>query len=72
LFSESNSRFVVEVAEKDRETFETLMKTRTHAEIGRVTRNPRLVIRGLNRSVVVDAAIADLTASWKETLSSEV
>ena len=72
LFSESNSRFVVEVAEKDRETFETLMKKRTHAEIGRVTKNPRLVIRGLNRSVVVDAAIADLSASWKETLSSEV
>jgi len=71
LFSESNSRFVVEVAEKDRETFETLMKKRTHAEIGRVTRNPHLIIRGLNRSVVVDASIADLTASWKETLSSE-
>jgi len=72
LFSESNSRFVVEVAEKDRETFETFMKGRTHAEIGRVTMNPRLLIRGLNRSVVVDAAIADLTAIWKRTLSSEV
>jgi len=71
LFSESNSRFLVEVAEKDRETFEALMKGKACAEIGKVTKTPRLTIRGLKGAVVVDASVADLRASWKRTLSSE-
>jgi phosphoribosylformylglycinamidine synthase len=71
LFSESNSRFLIEVAEKDRENFETLMKGKTFAEIGKVTKTPRLTIRGLKGALAVDASIADLRASWKRTLSSE-
>jgi phosphoribosylformylglycinamidine synthase len=72
LFSESNSRFLVEVTEKDREEFETLMKGKAFAEIGKVTKNPRLVINGLRGSGVVEASLADLRASWKRTLSSGV
>jgi phosphoribosylformylglycinamidine (FGAM) synthase-like enzyme len=71
LFSESNSRFLVEVAEKDREAFVMLMKGKACAEIGKVTKTPRLAIRGLKGAVVVDASIGDLRASWKRTLSSE-
>jgi len=70
LFSESNSRFLVEVAEKDRENFEALMKGKC-AEIGRVSKSSRLVIRGLKGAIAVDASVADLRASWKRTLSSE-
>jgi phosphoribosylformylglycinamidine synthase II len=70
LFSESNSRFLVEVAEKDRENFEALMKGKC-AEIGRVSKSPRLVIRGLKGAIAVDASVADLRASWKRTLSGE-
>jgi phosphoribosylformylglycinamidine synthase II len=71
LFSESNSRFLVEVAEKDKTAFEALMKGKAYAEIGKVTKNPRLKIRGLKGSVVVDAPVADLRAAWKRTLSRE-
>jgi phosphoribosylformylglycinamidine synthase len=71
LFSESNSRFLVEVTEKDHEAFETLMKGKACAEIGKVTKTPRLAIRGLKGSMAVDTAITDLRASWKRTLSSE-
>ncbi len=72
LFSESNSRFLVEVAEKNREEFETQMKAAVHAQIGKVTKNPRLVIKGLKGTKVVDVSLADLRASWKQTLSSGV
>jgi len=72
LFSESNSRFLVEVAEKDRAEFKALMKGKAHAAIGRVTKAPRLAVTGLGGSVVVDAAVADLRANWKRTLSGEV
>jgi phosphoribosylformylglycinamidine synthase len=72
LFSESNSRLLVEVAEEDRQAFETLMKWKGYVAIGKVTRNQRLVINGMQGSMVVDATLADLRASWKRTLSSEV
>jgi phosphoribosylformylglycinamidine synthase len=72
LFSESNSRFLVEVSEKSREDFEDLMKGTAHAEIGRVTRTPRLCVHGLDGKTIVDASLKDLLVSWKRTLSSEV
>ncbi|MBX5327745.1 MAG: phosphoribosylformylglycinamidine synthase subunit PurL [Candidatus Bathyarchaeota archaeon] len=72
LFSESNSRFLVEVSERDKRDFEALMKSTVRAEIGRVSENPRLRVKGLDGRVVVDASLAKLLASWKRTLSSGV
>jgi len=72
LFSESNSRFLVEVSERDKKDFETLMKGTVCAEIGRVSEKQRLCIKGLDGEAVVDASLAELLASWKKTLSSEV
>ena len=70
LFSESNSRFLVEVSQEAKDEFEALMKGKVYAEIGRVTKTPRLCIYGLKGEVAVDAAISDLLASWKQTFSS--
>jgi phosphoribosylformylglycinamidine (FGAM) synthase-like enzyme len=72
LFSESNSRFLMEVSQKAKEEFEALMEGRVYAEIGKVTRNPRLRIYGLKGEVAVDAMLSDLLASWKQTFSSGV
>ncbi|MEM2999993.1 MAG: phosphoribosylformylglycinamidine synthase subunit PurL [Candidatus Bathyarchaeia archaeon] len=72
LFSESNSRFLVEVDAKDKADFEALMRNKVYAQIGEVTEDARLIIQGLNGQVVVDASVAELQRSWKRTLSSEV
>jgi phosphoribosylformylglycinamidine synthase II len=72
LFAESNSRFLVEVSEKAKEDFEALMKGKAYAEMGRVTKTPRVRIYGLKGKVVVDASLRDLLASWKRTLNSGV
>ncbi|MEM3464736.1 MAG: AIR synthase-related protein, partial [Candidatus Bathyarchaeia archaeon] len=72
LFSESNSRFLVEVSEKAKEEFEALFKGLPCAEIGRVTKTPRLRVYGLNNEIVVDASLNDLLASWKRTFGSWV
>jgi len=69
LFSESNSRFLVEVSEKAREEFEKLMEGRVYAAIGEVAKVPRLIIRGLKGEIVVDALLSDLLQNWKQTLS---
>jgi len=72
LFSESNSRFLIEVPEKTKNDFEAAMKGKVCAEIGKVTKNSKLTVYGLDGTVVVDASLADLRRSWKETLSSGV
>ena len=71
LFSESNSRFLIEVAEADSEDFEGLMKGKVCALIGKVTKEQKLIVHGLNGKVVVDAALESLRRSWKQTLSPE-
>ncbi|MCK4475013.1 phosphoribosylformylglycinamidine synthase, partial [Candidatus Bathyarchaeota archaeon] len=72
LFSESNSRFLVEVSEKAKEEFEELMKGKICAEIGKVTEAPRFRIHGLNEEIVVDASLSELMSRWKQALSGEV
>jgi len=72
LFSESNSRFLLEIPEKAKDEFETLMKGIACSEIGRVTKAPRLVIRGLEGTVAVEAQLENLRKTWKGTLSSGV
>jgi phosphoribosylformylglycinamidine synthase len=71
LFSESNSRFLIEVSETDRQEFEALMKGKSCAQIGKVTKDQKLLIHGLNQKIVVDASLAELRHSWKKTLSGE-
>jgi phosphoribosylformylglycinamidine synthase II len=72
LFSESNSRFLVEVSGKAKDDFEALMKGRAYGEIGKVTSASRLLIRGFSGRILVDVSLNDLMASWKRTLSSGV
>jgi len=71
LFSESNSRFLIEVEERDRQNFEQLMKGKVCAKIGKVTKEEQLKIIGLNKKTIVDASIAQLRHSWKKTLGGE-
>jgi phosphoribosylformylglycinamidine synthase II len=72
LFSESNSRFLVEVSGKAMDEFEGLMRGKVCAELGRVTKSPRLCVKGLAGKAVVDVSLGDLLRSWKGTLSSGV
>ncbi len=67
LFSESNSRFLLEVSEQDKEDFESMMKDKSCIQIGTVTKDERLVINGLKTKTVVDASLAELRRSWKKT-----
>jgi phosphoribosylformylglycinamidine synthase len=71
LFSESNSRFLIEVSETDRREFEALMKGKGCAQIGKVTKDQKMLVHGLNQEIFVDASLAELRHSWKKTLSGE-
>ncbi len=72
LFSESNSRFLLEVSQKARKDFEALMKGTVFSQIGRVTKTASLCVRGPSGKTVIDASLGDLFRSWKGTLSAGV
>jgi len=70
LFSESNSRFLVEVTEKRRDAFEALMKDAVCAEVGRVKKDAVLSVTGLDGKQAISADLEELRRRWKSTLGA--
>jgi len=68
LFSESNSRFIVEVPPSKQASFEEKLTDLPFARIGSVSAEPRLIIRGLDGQQIVDAELHLLKESWQKTL----
>ncbi|MDO8716214.1 MAG: phosphoribosylformylglycinamidine synthase subunit PurL [Dehalococcoidales bacterium] len=68
LFSESNSRFVVEVSSRCRKRFEKMMNGVSFARIGRVIGSERLEVYGLNKSKVISVSLSDLKEAWQKPL----
>jgi phosphoribosylformylglycinamidine synthase len=68
LFSESNSRFIVEVRPEHQQQFETLLKNIPWGLLGKVTAEPILKINGLNNKLVVNENIHDLKEAWQAPL----
>jgi phosphoribosylformylglycinamidine synthase len=67
LFSESPSRFLVEVASDQQAAFESFLREQEigHvAQIGSVTEAARLVIRW-NAATLIDLSVSALQAAWK-------
>ncbi len=67
LFSESNSRFLLEVSKDKQADFENMMRNCDFGLIGEVRSNSELIIWGLEEDVVVESDIVDLRTSWKNT-----
>jgi phosphoribosylformylglycinamidine synthase len=68
LFSESNSRFLLEVPSACMDDFETIVGGSVHASIGRVTSEPRLVVNGLDGRDVINMGVKRLREAWKGTI----
>jgi phosphoribosylformylglycinamidine synthase subunit PurSL len=67
LFSESNSRFLIEVEPVHADALETMMRGLPFAWIGETTDAGRMVVQGA-RSVLVDEKLADLKEAWQKPL----
>lgn len=63
LFSESNSRFLVEVARKDRKSFERLVRSVNVAQIGTVKSQERVIIRSPHKKLEFN--LSELDQAWK-------
>ncbi len=71
LFSESNSRFLVEVSEKRKEDFEDLLNGSACAKVGTVTEEESLSVYGLDGKKIVHAELQELRKKWKDILGGQ-
>jgi phosphoribosylformylglycinamidine synthase subunit PurSL len=68
LFSESNSRFLVEIAPENGPAFENIMKGIPATIIGKVTDSVTLDVAGLNGQAILSEPINKLKESWQKPL----
>jgi len=67
LFSESNSRYIVEVEPDRYNDFAKLMLNLPFGQIGKVSDNNKLVIKDKNAQKVIDIEIETLKQAWQKT-----
>ena len=68
LFSESNSRFIVEVAPENKDEFESIIGKDICAIIGTVTNSKRFTVTGINGKNIIDKDISSLKEAWQAPL----
>ena len=68
MFSESNSRFLVEVAPEDQKAFERIMGDVPHAIVGKVLEDKNVYYYGLKDNLCLKADIHELKETWKKPL----
>lgn len=68
LFSESNTRFLIEVAQQNIAALQTEFANLPIIELGNVTNSDRLTIKQESTSII-DAKLSDLKAAWQAPLN---
>jgi phosphoribosylformylglycinamidine synthase len=66
LFSESNSRFIVEVPADKEDEFKRTMKGVPAGKLGEVNASSSMKVRGLDGSCVIKAGLKRMKNSWKK------
>jgi len=69
LFSESNSRFIVEVSKENKDKFEGLIKDSSFGLIGCVSGSREFKVYGLDKKIAISSDIEKLKSSWKGTFN---
>ncbi|MBN1582555.1 MAG: phosphoribosylformylglycinamidine synthase subunit PurL [Anaerolineae bacterium] len=67
LFSESSARFLVQVSPQAVQAFEQTLSGRPIAQVGCVTDDAKMRVRGLYGESVINCPIADLRHAWQST-----
>ncbi len=68
LFSESNGRFLVEVAPENKDEFEKTMSTVSLAIVGQVSNSETLDIHGVSGRKIVSKSLSQLKEAWQKPL----
>jgi phosphoribosylformylglycinamidine synthase subunit PurSL len=68
LFSESNSRLIVEVSPENKRAFERVMTGIPMGMFGRVQETPEVFVYGLKENLCLKANVHELKEVWKKPL----
>ncbi len=68
LFSESNTRFLVEIAPEDKHKFEEVMDGVDFAAIGELKDDEKFEVYGIDKARVLSSSIAELKEAWQKPL----
>jgi len=68
LFSESNSRYIVEVEPEKYDAFMKLMLNLPFGQIGKVTEEKMLIIKAEDGRVIIELDLDSLKQAWQKTL----
>jgi phosphoribosylformylglycinamidine synthase len=69
LFSESNSRYIVEVEPDKFDAFAKLMLNLPFGQIGKVVEEPKLIVRATDGNEVINAELHVLKEVWQKTFN---
>jgi phosphoribosylformylglycinamidine synthase len=67
LFSESNSRYIVEIEPDKYDAFAKLMLNLPFGQIGKVTEDKKLIIKAENGNIIIESDIDSLKQAWQKT-----
>ncbi|OGS35445.1 MAG: phosphoribosylformylglycinamidine synthase II [Elusimicrobia bacterium RIFOXYC2_FULL_34_12] len=70
LFSESNSRFIVEVKKEKENEFNKILKGTNFSKIGKVIINKKFIVNGIKKKSVINSDISELKNSWQKTMDN--
>ncbi|MBU1500016.1 phosphoribosylamine--glycine ligase [Patescibacteria group bacterium] len=70
LFSESQGRILATINPKNKKEFGKVMKGNQIKQIGQVTNNQKLIIKGLDNKTIVNLNLDQLEKSYKSTLEN--
>ncbi|MBI5555028.1 MAG: phosphoribosylformylglycinamidine synthase subunit PurL [Elusimicrobia bacterium] len=68
LFSESNSRFIVEIEPKKAKAFEKAMLGASFCVIGKIRPDNKFIVKGLKNTIIIKEGIDTLKEAWQRTL----
>lgn len=66
LFSESQSRFIVSIRQKDLKAFTTLFRSIPFGVLGKTTKEKRFTIKGIQGKTIIDLPVGKLLEAWQE------
>ncbi len=68
LFSESNTRFIVEISKENKDKFEKMFKGIVLSEIGNVSDDKFLIVESKKQKICIKENIKNLQKAWQKTL----
>ena len=70
LFSESQGRILATINPQNKKKFEKIMKGNPIKQIGQVTNNQQLIIKGLDNKVIVDLNLEKIEKAYKSVFKN--